>query len=90
MSSPVYRRAAEFMDAEIGEELVAMDVAAGDCFSFNPVATSVWRSLSSPKSFDDLRDELLNEYDVGSDRCTSELKDLLDDLVAKGVLDQIG
>lgn len=88
MSTTIYRRTSEFMDAGVGDELVAMDVAAGECFSFNPVATSVWRSLSSPKSFDELRKELLGQYDVTREQCTSELQALLDDMVAKGLVDK--
>lgn len=77
------------MDAELGDELVAMDVAAGECFSFNPVATSVWRSLSAPRSFAELRDELVREYDVSTDQCTRELEQLLGDMVDKGLIEQV-
>jgi hypothetical protein len=74
------------MEAELGDELVALDPTAGECFGFNSVAASVWRELREPKSFDQLRDALLKEYDVDRERCTSELKQLLDDLCAKGLL----
>jgi hypothetical protein len=75
------------MEAEIGNELVALDADAGHCFGFNEVATSVWRSLATPKSLDQLRDELLTEYDVSREQCTSELAELLGDMVAKGLLE---
>lgn len=88
MSGPTYRRAAEVMDAEIGNELVAMDVKAGECFGLNEVATDVWRSLAEPKRFDQLRDELLDNYEVTIDQCTNELRELLDDMAAKGLIEQ--
>ena len=87
MSSPVYKRSMELMEADLGDELVALDARAGNCFGFNEVATSVWRRLASPKSFDQLREALLEEYDVGADECSAELKQLLDDLVAKGLVE---
>ena len=43
MSDPVYKRRTELMEAELGDELVGLDPAAGECFGFNSVATSVWR-----------------------------------------------
>jgi len=52
------------MEAELGEELVALDPQAGNCFGFNEVAAWVWRRLAEPASLDQLRDELLKEYDV--------------------------
>jgi len=83
---PVYRRAIDLMEAELGAELVALDADAGTCFGFNEVATSVWQALSEPRSFDDLCTRLLGEYEVGPDQCRSELKALLDDMQARGLV----
>jgi hypothetical protein len=78
------------MEAELGDELVALDPDGGNCFGFNGVATSVWRRLSEPKSFDQLRDELLDEYDVDRDQCSKELQGLLDDMIAKRLIEKNG
>jgi hypothetical protein len=74
------------MEAELGDELVALDPAAGECFGFNGVAASIWRNLERPKSFEQLRDALLEEYEVEPDRCATELGALLDDLSARGLV----
>ncbi len=74
------------MEADLGGELVALDPNAGECFGFNSVATSVWRNLEKPKSFDELRDALLEEYQVDLEECTRELTELLADLLAKGLV----
>lgn len=87
MTSLVYKRSLELMEADIGDELVALDASAGNCFGFNQVATSVWRRLAEPKTFDQLRDDLLNEYEVSREQCSNELKDLLDDMTAKGLVE---
>ena len=76
------------MEADIGNELVALDPEAGNCFGFNEVATSVWRSLEQPKTFDQLRDELLREYDVGSEQCSRELQMLLKDLISRRLVEK--
>ncbi|HKP34746.1 MAG TPA: PqqD family protein [Sphingomicrobium sp.] len=81
-----YRRAVELLEAELGDELVALEPNAGECFGFNTVATSVWRQLAQPKSFAELRDALLEEYDVKPEQCTRELKELLDDLASRGLV----
>ena len=89
MPVPLYKRASEVMDADVGDEVVAFDVHSGHTFSLNEVAASVWRSLSEPKSLDALRDELLADYDVSVEQCTSELEQLLEELVEKGLVQKI-
>ena len=82
-----YRRKSEVLETEIGDELVTLDVVGGDCFGFNSVAKTVWQCLAGPRSFDQLRDALLAEYDVESERCTMELRELLDDLASRGLIE---
>ena len=89
VESPVYKRAKDLMEADLGDELVALDPDAGKCFGFNSVATSVWRQLEQPKSFAELRDALLAEYEVDSEQCTLELRELLGDLSARGLVSVI-
>jgi hypothetical protein len=86
MSEMQYERATELLEAELGDELMALDVARGSCFGFNSVATDIWRQLASPKSFDQLRDALLAEYAVDSDQCTDELRTLLNELTGMGLV----
>lgn len=88
MTSPTYSRGVDLMEAEIGDELVALAPDAGECFGFNEVAATVWRSLAKPKSFDQLRQELLDDYEVAAEQCTSELRELLDNMVERGLLRQ--
>jgi coenzyme PQQ synthesis protein D (PqqD) len=87
VSSLSYRRAKELMEADVGDELVALDPNGGNCFGFNEVATWVWRRLAEPATFEQLRDGLLAEYEVSSDQCSSELQELLDDLATRGLVD---
>jgi len=86
----IYQRASELMEAELGDELIALDPRAGECFGFNSVATFVWQTLKEPKSFEQLRDALLNEYEVEPEQCTRELSELLGDLEAKRLVRSAG
>jgi hypothetical protein len=86
MVQPIYERTVDLLSADIGDELVALDADAGHCYGFNSVAASVWRLLDEPRSFDDLKQALLDEFEVSEEQCTSDLHELLDDLVGKGLL----
>jgi hypothetical protein len=74
------------MEAELGDELVALDPRAGTCFGFNSVATSVWRLLEQPKTFEQLRQSLLDEYEVDPAECSQELQRLLGDMSSRGIV----
>jgi hypothetical protein len=74
------------MEADIGEELVALDPQQGNCFGFNDVAAWVWRRLERPATFDQLRDELVGAYDVSEEQCAAELKELLDTMCGEKLL----
>ena len=84
-----YKRAAELMEAELGDELVALDSNSGLCFCFNNVATSVWRQLDQPKDLGQLQEALLQEYDVDPAQCSQELQQLLEDMTAKKLVERV-
>ena len=88
MSNHAYRRKANLLEAEVGDDLVALDAEAGKCFGFNAIATSVWRTLSRPRTFDELRAQLLEEYAVDPQQCEEDLRELLLDLRHKGLIEQ--
>ena len=82
----VYKRSVDLMEAELGDELVALDPRAGTCFGFNSVATSVWRLLEQPKTFEQLQQSLLDEYEVDPAECSQELQRLLGDMSSRGIV----
>ena len=81
-----YRRARVLMEAEVDDELVALDADGGLCFGFNNVATSVWKLLEQPRSLGEIEAALGQEYEVGADQCRAEVRELLNDLVARGLV----
>ena len=89
MSETIYERATELLEADLGAELMALDVDAGTCFGFNSVATDVWRQLACPRSFREIRDALLAEYEVGDEQCTAELSELMKSFVEMGLVREV-
>ena len=84
--SLIYERAVALMEAELGDELVGLEPDAGVCYGFNDVAKRVWQLLEQPQSFEALKSVLLDEYDVGSDQCGAELRELLADFIDKRLI----
>jgi hypothetical protein len=83
-----YRRAVELLEADINDEVVALEPSNGSCFGFNAVATRVWRKLEQPQSFDALKAELIRDFDVTDAQCTAELHELLESMQAQGLIEK--
>jgi hypothetical protein len=86
MTDVTYERAVELLEAELGDELVALSIEDGNCFGFNSVAASVWRALDRPRSFAEIEDVILDAYEVPAEECAAELKALIGDLIEKKLI----
>ncbi len=86
MAGIQYVRAKELLEAELGEEIVALDTDDGHCFGFNSVAADIWRLLDRPRDFETLQNLLLEQYEVGATECGAELRACLADLERQGLV----
>ena len=84
-----FERAVALMEAELGDELVALHPARGQCFGFNPVAATMWQLLKQPRSATEIEAELAKIYEVEEAQCHDEVADLLIDLQARGLIRRV-
>jgi hypothetical protein len=75
------------IETEVDGELVALHIDNGTCYGFNGTATRVWALIEQPRRFSELKEELLREFDVDAATCEAQLKELLDDLAADGLVE---
>lgn len=80
-------RRAGLIEAEVDGELVALHVDNGTCYGFNGTATRIWAMIEEPKKLSELRDALVEEYDVAPEVCEAQLLDLLKDLEGDGLVE---
>ena len=81
MQDQLYSRAAPLLEAEVDQEIVALDREQGQVFGFNLVASDVWRLLKQPRTIGELCAELEQRYSVSSEECAADVADLLDQLL---------
>jgi len=74
------------IEAEIENEIVALNVEKGTCYGMNPVGSRIWRFLADPIRIDDICAKLLAEYKVEPGACEREVLDLLEELRAEGLI----
>jgi hypothetical protein len=83
----VVKRRAGLLEAEVDGEIVGLHVEKGTCYGFNATATRVWGLIETPRTVSDIRDALLEEYDVEPAICEAELAELLKELEADGLVE---
>ena len=83
---PLVSRRASLLEAELDGELVGLQIDNGTCYGFNGTATRIWALIEQPKRLSELRDVLLDEYEVDAGTCEAQLRALLAELEADGLV----
>jgi len=75
------------VSAELDGEAVILSLADGVYYGLNPVGASVWTLLEQPRTVGELRDAVVAEYDVDAPTAEADLRALLADLAARGLVE---
>lgn len=75
------------VSCDMAGEAAILDMKSGEYFGLNPVGARVWNLIQEPRRIGDLVEVLVNEYEVAPERCEQDLLDLIDRLVAKGLVE---
>jgi hypothetical protein len=71
----------------LGDESAILNLNNTVYYGLDPVGSHIWRLLQKPRSIGELRDALLDEYDVEAERCENDLFELLEKLWAEGLIE---
>ena len=75
-----------WVEAEVDDEIVALNVDHGMCYGMNRVSSHIWRLLAQPIKIGDLCSELLATYAVDAEVCERQVLELLEELQAAGLI----
>jgi len=79
--------AKEQVSCPLGEESAILNLKNSVYYGLDPVGARVWKLLQQPRSVAELRDTLLNEYEVESGRCEQDLLALLETMRSEGLIE---
>jgi hypothetical protein len=68
---------------ELSGEAVILHLKDSIYYGLDPVGASIWKLLQTPKTIPEIRDAIMEEYDVDAERCEADLRALLKELAAK-------
>ena len=71
----------------LGSESAILNMKDGVYYGLDPIGTQVWNLLQTPRKIGDIREVLLQEYDVEPERCDRDLIALLEDLLRAGLIE---
>lgn len=75
------------ISSDLGEEVVILNLRTGVYHGLNAVGARIWNLLQESRTVKDIKDVILNEYDVEPDCCESDLLVLLQKLADEGLIE---
>ena len=77
------------IQSKIGDEVVMLDMDSGFYFGLNSVASIIWMKLESAKSFEEVVNELLEEFSIDRQTCVNDTRVFWDQLLEKNIIKQV-
>lgn len=82
--------APEQVSCPLGDEASILNLKNTVYYGLDPVGARVWTLLQQPRSVEQLRDTLLEDYEVESARCENDLLSLLEKMRDEGLVEVRG
>jgi hypothetical protein len=78
------------VSCDLADEAAILDLNSGVYFGLNAVGAHIWKLVQTPRTVNEVRDALLEEYDVAPERCERDLFALLQELITHGLIEVKG
>jgi len=77
------------VSADLSGEAAILNLKTSTYFGLNTVGASIWKLIREPKTISQIRDAIVQEYDVEPDRCEHDILELLQELSKHGLIEII-
>ena len=67
--------------------MAILDLKAGVYYGLDAVGARIWSLIQEPRTVNEIRDILLEEYEVEPERCERDLLELLQRLADEGIIE---
>ena len=79
-------RSPEPVETTVGEEVVLMSLASGECFGLGETGSAVWRLLAEPEQVFAVIAALKEEYDAPAGVLETDVVELVEEMAARGLV----
>lgn len=87
IDSSLIMAAKDQISSDLAGEAVILALRSGKYYGLNEVGASVWKLIQEPKTVNQVREALLEEYEVEPEICDRDLFDLLQELQSVGLIE---
>jgi hypothetical protein len=84
-----FKLSKEVLFQEVSGEMVLLDLANESYFGLNKVGTRIWQLLKEDKTLSEVFDVLGHEYEVGDEQLRSDVTQIIDQLLERGLLTEV-
>jgi hypothetical protein len=75
------------VSCQLQGEVAILQLKSGVYFGLNPVGAWIWDLIQAPKTVNQVRDAMLQRYDVDPEQCERDLQALLQELAAADLIE---
>ena len=75
------------VSSDLGGEVAILDLKAGVYYGLDTVGARIWSLIQEPRTVNEIRDILLEEYEVEPERCERDLLVLLQRLADERLIE---
>lgn len=75
------------VSSDLGDEVVILDLESGQYHGVTDVGVRMWQLVQDPIRVRDIRDRILEEYDVDASRCERDVIEFLGQLLERGLVE---
>lgn len=86
-ASSIVVAARDQISSDLAGEAVILHLNSGKYYGLDPVGARIWSLIKEPKMLSDVRDALLDEYEVEANSCERDLMELVAKLAAEGLVE---
>ena len=69
------------VSSELAGESVILNLKTGLYFGLNEVGAKIWEQIQSPKTFQEICNAIIAEYEVSEEECKKDVEELLDEMI---------
>src|SRR5215204_1866478 len=85
--SSIVVAAEDQVSSDLGGEVAILDLKAGVYYGLDEVGARIWSLIQEPRTVNEIRDILLEEYEVDPESCERDLLALLQRLADEGIIE---
>ncbi|TVQ34717.1 MAG: lasso peptide biosynthesis PqqD family chaperone [Wenzhouxiangella sp.] len=88
-ASGSFRRNPDLIGAAVDDELVMMSVEHGQYYGLGGVGPRVWELIEEPRTFGELVNQILEEFEVKREVCEKDMMEFLAQMEKLGLVERV-